>query len=150
MQPGGWIELQELEFVALCDDNTLKDDYPAGKFLNLVKDGLACFGVDLLAMRRNAQLLREAGFINVEEKVFKIPLGTWPKNRTMKMIGLYMRSVIYDGLQGIALGPFTRGLKWTPNEVELFLVDVRKSLMDGSTHSYIPFHVVYGQKPLDH
>lgn len=126
----------------------MEEGYVVEKFLQLVGEGLAVFGVDLLAMTRNAQLLRDAGFVNIEERIFKVPLGTWPKNRTMKMIGLYLRSVIYDGLQGIALGPFTRGLKWTSEEVELFLVDVRKSLMDSGTHSYLPFHVVYGQKPL--
>ena len=126
----------------------MEDDYIVGKFLNLVKEGLAVFGVDLLGMRKNVQLLRDAGFVNVEEKVFKIPLGTWPKNKTMKSIGMYLRSVIYDGLQGISMGPFTRALKWSPKEVEVFLVDVRKGLMDSSTHSYIPFHVVYGQKPI--
>ena len=148
MKPGAWIELQELNFVTQCDDGTMKDDYIVGKFLNLVKEGLAVFGVDLLAMRKNSQLLREAGFVNIEEKVFKIPLGTWPRNRTMKMIGLYLRSVIYDGLQGLSMGPFTRALKWTTQEVEMFLIDVRTGLMDSSTHSYIPFHVVYGQKPV--
>ena len=148
MRPGAWIELQELNYVTQCDDGTMKDDYIVGKFLNLVKDGLAAFGVDLLEMRKNAQLLRDAGFVNVEERVFKIPVGTWPRNKTMKLIGMYMRSVIYDGLQGISMGPFTRGLKWTPQEVEVFLIGVRKGLMDSSTHSYIPFHVVYGQKPV--
>jgi len=127
----------------------MKDDYDVEKFLRFVKEGLAVFGVDLLSVTGNAQRLRDAGFVNVEEKVFKIPLGTWPKNKTMKMIGLYLRSVIYDGLQGIALGPFIKGLKWSPDDVELFLVGVRKSLMDASVHSYLPFHVVYGQKPTE-
>lgn len=54
------------------------------KFLRLVKEGLTVFGVDLLAVTGNAQRLRDAGFVNVKEKVFKIPLGTWPKNKTMK------------------------------------------------------------------
>ena len=119
------------------------------KFLQFVKEGLAVFGVDLLAVTANAQRLRDAGFVNVEEKVFKIPLGIWPKNKTMKLIGLYLRTVIYDGLQGLSLGPFIKGLKWTPEEVEVFLVGVRKSLMDASTHSYLPFHVAYGQKPTE-
>jgi hypothetical protein len=69
MKSGSWIELQELNFVTQCDDGTMKDDYIVGKFLNLVKEGLAVFGVDLLGMRNNAQLLRDAGFVNVEEKV---------------------------------------------------------------------------------
>jgi hypothetical protein len=126
----------------------MKDDYEVQRFLQLVTEGLAVFGVNLLAVSENAQRLRDAGFVNVEEKVFKVPVGTWPKNKTMKMIGLYMRSVIYDGLQGISLGPLIRGLKWSPEDVELFLVGVRKSLMDITTHSYLPFHVVYGQKPM--
>ena len=126
----------------------MNDDNIVERFLSLVKEGLAGFGVDLLALRKNAEFLKGAGFVNVEEKVFKVPVGTWPKNRTMKLIGLYMRSVIYDGLQGISMGPFTRALRWTPQEVELFLIDVRKGLMDSSTHSYLQFHVVYGQKPV--
>jgi hypothetical protein len=132
-----------------CEDETMKEDYVVAKFLNLVKEGLAVFGVDLLGMAKNAQHLKDAGFVNVEEKIFKIPLGTWPKNKTLKTIGLYLRSVIYDGLQGVSLGPFTRGLKWTPQEVEVYLIDVRRALMDSSTHAYIPFHVVYGQKPVE-
>ncbi|KAF4634763.1 hypothetical protein G7Y89_g3338 [Cudoniella acicularis] len=147
MQPGGWIELQELNFETQCDDNTMKDTYAVARLLSFVKEGLAVFGVDLLSMRKNAQLLRDAGFINIEEKIFKVPLGIWPKNKTMKTVGLYLRSSIYDGLQAITLGPFTRGLKWTLEEIEIFLIDVRRDLMDSSTHSYIPFHVVYGQKP---
>lgn len=149
LKPGGWVELQELRFVANCDDDTLKDDYQLQDFLVLVHQGLAVFGVDAASMMRNKQLILDAGFVNVEEKIFKIPIGTWPRNKTMKVIGLYMKSVINDGLHAIAVGPLTRGLKWTPEEVELYLIGVRKSLNDITTHSYLPFHVVYGQKPFD-
>lgn len=100
-------------------------------------------------MMRNKQLVLDAGFVNVEEKIFKIPIGTWPRNKTMKVIGLYMKAVINDGLHAIAVGPLTRGLKWSAEEVELYLIGVRKSLNDATTHSYLPFHVVYGQKPFD-
>jgi hypothetical protein len=124
-----------------------EEDYGVEKFLRFVKEGLQVFGVDVLSIAGNAQRLRDAGFANVEEKIFKIPLGVWPKNQTMKTIGLYLRSVIYDGLQGISLGPLIKGLKWSPEDVDAFLVEVRKSLMDASVHSYLPFRVVYGQKP---
>ncbi|RDL40162.1 uncharacterized protein BP5553_00141 [Venustampulla echinocandica] len=147
LKPGGWVEIQDPHYQARCDDGTMNEDYPVAKFFNTVKEGLAVFGVDLLGAKKNADLLRDAGFTNVEEKVFKIPIGVWPRNKTMKLIGLYMRSVIYDGLQAISLGPFTRGLHWTPEEIEVFLISVRKALMNQATHSYVTFHVVYGQKP---
>jgi hypothetical protein len=39
-----------------------------------------------------------------------------------------------QGLQGIVMGLFTRVMGWTPTEVELFLVDLRKELNDKSYH----------------
>jgi hypothetical protein len=105
-------------------------------------------GVNLLGIEKNPENVRAAGFVNVEEQVYKVPVGTWPRNQKMKTIGLYNRSMIYDGLQGISMGPFTRGLKWSPQEVEIFLVGVKKTLVDNSQHTYLPFHVVIGQKPV--
>jgi hypothetical protein len=99
-------------------------------------------------MRKNPDNLRTAGFVNIEERIYKVPLGTWPRDPKMKTIGLYNRSMIYDGLQGISMGPFTRGLNWSTLEVEAFLMGVRKALMDITQHTYLPFHVVLGQKPL--
>jgi hypothetical protein len=64
----------------------------------------------------------------------------------MKTIGLYNRNNLVDALQAVSMAPLTRGLKWSPNEVEVFLIDVRKSLMNSAIHSYLTFHVVYGQK----
>lgn len=125
----------------------MREDSQVVSLLENIKQGLSAFNIDLLGMQKNKETLREAGFINVEEIVLKVPLGVWPKDSTMKTIGLYNRSMIFDGLHGLTMGPLTRGLKWTPEEVEVWLIGVRKGLMDSSQHGYIPFHVVIGQKP---
>jgi len=147
LEPGAWIELQEICFEMKCDDETLRTDNQVAGFFENVKKGLAAFDVDLLAMRHNKQKLIEAGFVNVWERVFKVPLGVWPKDPRMKTIGLYNRSMIHGALQGVSIKPFTHGLKWSPEEIEVYLIGVRKDLMDNSQHAYIPFHVVTGQKP---
>jgi hypothetical protein len=112
-------------------------------------EGFRSFGVNPLSMERNPELLRDGGFENVEEKIWKVPIGTWPRDPVLKTIGLYNRSMLYDALQAIAMAPLTRGLKWDPAQVELFLIEVRKSLMNSSIHTYLTFHAVYGQKPKD-
>jgi len=132
---------------AHCDDGTMPDDYLVQKWLGFVAQGLAVLGKDLLGAVKHSQYLKDAGFVNIQERVFKIPLGLWPKNKTLQTVGLYGRQMIYDGLEGNSLGPFTRGLGWTPDEVQVFLVEVRKALMQRQVHSYLPFHVVFGQKP---
>lgn len=127
----------------------MKDDYALAKWMDLMKQGLEKFSVDLLGSSRNLTRLKEAGLVKTEERVFKVPIGDWAKNPTLKTIGLYCRCMIIDGLQGNSMKPFTKGLGWSVEEVEVFLIDVRKSLMDRTIHSYLTFHVCYGQKPLE-
>ncbi|KAH0432988.1 methyltransferase domain-containing protein [Colletotrichum camelliae] len=149
LKPGGWVELQELRFHLQCDDGTMPgpEQYGYGKFVDLCMSGFRSFGIDPLMMERNPELLRNCGFQNVTEKVWKVPIGVWPRDQKLKTIGLYNRSMLIDALQAVSMAPLTRGLKWSASEVEIFLIDVRKSLMNTSIHSYLTFHVVYGQKP---
>ncbi|WYZ35863.1 hypothetical protein EsH8_X_000510 [Colletotrichum jinshuiense] len=149
LKPGGWVELQELRFYLQCDDGSMPgpEEYGYGRFVDLCMAGFRSFGIDPLAIERNSELLRGCGFENVVEKVWKVPIGTWPRDPKLKTIGLYNRSMLVDALQAVSMAPLTRGLKWSASEVEIFLIDVRKSLMNTSIHSYLTFHVVYGQKP---
>ena len=147
LKPGGWIELQELRFHLSCDDGTLKPGDPVEDWMKTVGRGMAAMGVNVLAMEKNPENLLAAGFANITERRFKLPLGVWPRDPKMKMIGLYNRSIIFDGLHGISIGACTRGLKWAPDEVEAFLVGVRRALFNARVHSYLPFHAVIGQKP---
>ncbi|KAK3356533.1 S-adenosyl-L-methionine-dependent methyltransferase [Lasiosphaeria hispida] len=148
LEPGGWIELQELRLATECDDGSMPVTFGLSKFLSNLREGFSRCGIDLLSLEKNEQRLRDAGFVGVKEKIWKIPIGPWAKDPELKTAGLYNRAVIYDALQGVSLMPYTRGLGWTPTEVEVFLVDVRKSLFDVTVHSYYTFHTVYGQKPL--
>jgi hypothetical protein len=52
------------------------------------------------------------------------------------MVGLSWRAILLDGTQPIALGPFTRGLGWSREQVETRLVEVRKGYMDEGFHIY--------------
>ena len=153
IKPGGWIEIQEMHHLPHCDDGTMPteegSEYPLLTYFRTVTRGLFALGVKLDASLATAQNLGEYGFTNVHHEIFKIPIGTWPKNKTLKTVGLYAKVGILDGLQAMSMASLTRGLGWKREEVELMLVDVRKCLMDGSVHAYLPFHVIYGQKPLN-
>jgi uncharacterized membrane protein len=54
-------------------------------------------------------MMHDAGFVNVTTRTFNIPIGMWPKNLELKMVGLYWRTILFDGAQPIALGPLTGG-----------------------------------------
>jgi len=85
-----------------------------------VGKGLAAFGRDLKAVLRMEHQLRDSGFINVEEKVIKVPIGPWAKNRKLKTAGLYCRATFEDGLEGLSLGPMSRGMSlWIQYDLQM-------------------------------
>jgi hypothetical protein len=43
-----------------------------------------------------------------------------------------------SSLSGLSMALYTRGLGWTAEETEVFLVDVRKSMKDTKVHGYYP------------
>jgi hypothetical protein len=54
---------------------------------------------------------------------------------------------LLDDAQPIGLGPMTRGLKWSQEQVEMRLADVRRAYMDEWVHSYMLLYITSGQKP---
>ena len=150
LRPGGWIELQEVHhFPVAHGGGTIPPDHGVAQYWALINQGLTNLGVDFEAtgQGRLADMMRECGYVNVSEKVFQVPIGTWPKNRVLKTVGLYWRTILLDGIQAIALGPLTRGCGWAREDVELFLVQVRKAYHDNSSLMFMPLHIVCGQKP---
>jgi len=148
LKPGGWIELQDMHFLTKSDDDTIPPDYQYDEFLRLLNQGLGKFGFDIHALMNNPRWLAEAGFQGVEDRTVKVPIGTWPRDPTLKMVGLYNRTVTL-GVLNATKAPLTRGLGWTPEQVEVFMVGVRRDLMKTSIHSYFTLHLTYGQKPLE-
>jgi len=147
LKPGGWFELQEIHHYPYCHDGSMPADHKVAEFWSNIIEALARLGVNFNATLLLANIMREAGFTNVTTRIFHVPIGTWPRNKVLKMVGLYWRTILIDGLQPIALGPMTRGLGWSREQVEVWLVEVRKAYMEGWVHSHMPLHIICGQKP---
>jgi hypothetical protein len=143
------MECQELDHVPQCSDGTMPEDNLLLTYWLHVSSGLKNLGVDLRLAPHLAALMRATGFTNVTERVFFTPIGPWPKNRVLKEVGMYWRATLMEGIEAIALGPMIRGLGWRKEEVEVFIAGVRKAYLDRETHAWMPFYIVYGQKPYD-
>jgi len=154
IKPGGWLELQEMHHLPHSASSTqLPPDFPFLTFFQLAVQGLASLGTNIDASLSEAASLSKYGFINIRHENLQIPIGTWPKNKTLRTVGLYARVGIEDGLEAMAYGPLCRGLGWSRERVEELLVEVKQCLDetgDGAgVNAYLPFHVWCGQKPFD-
>jgi len=80
--------------------------------------------------------VRDAGFVNVTHRVFKMPSNIWPKDPHLKRLGGYILTNCLDGLEGFSLRLLCNVFGWTEAQVYVFLVDVRKKLKDRDWHGY--------------
>lgn len=52
--------------------------------------------------------------------------------------GAWTHENTFSNLSGMSVAIFTRALGWSPEELEVFLVDVRKDLKNPRIHAYWP------------
>ncbi|TPX19138.1 uncharacterized protein E0L32_011211 [Thyridium curvatum] len=146
LKPGAWLEMQEIHGWANCDDGTMPEDDPLYKFYVTAGDAFRSFGMNLALAKDLRPLIEEAGFVNIQCIVKKVPVGPWPKDRTLRVAGLYCRQAILELIPAMVGKPF-QALGMSKAEAEMLGLDVRKALKDMSKHRYLNFYFWIAQKP---
>ncbi|OHW95460.1 methyltransferase domain-containing protein [Colletotrichum incanum] len=145
--PGGWVELQELDLFPRSDDGTLTPDHPLIKCCQLLLEASEIFGRPYIPIPPLKELLTEIGFVDVSLSIYKWPTNPWAKDPKYKELGELHGQNMAEGLEGFCMAPLTRAHNWTPEEVNVFLVDVRNNLKDRNIHAYWPIYCLIGRKP---
>jgi hypothetical protein len=137
LAPGGFFEMQDIYFKPHSNDGTINGT-TAQRFNDLIIEAAAKIGRDWHCTPNYANWFKEVGFEDVVEKKFAWPVGTWPKGKKQKTMGLWALTNAIEGAPSIAMALLTRILGMASEEVEVLLVDLRKEIKDRSIHSYIP------------
>ena len=135
LKPGGWIEIVEMHVIPSSHDNSLPANSQIMEFYNVLAEIGTKIGIDLAVAQKFKAMMDKAGFEDVTEEVFDLPLGDWPEGRRMKEVGLFQRFQMVEGIHGIAFGLLTRVAGWSAQRVEAFLAGVRREMMDRNVHS---------------
>ena len=137
LEPGVYLELQDLNFPFRSDNGTLKSDHVLFQWSEFMLEASTKAGKPLDRSSKFEDLLKDVGFVNVKVKVLKWPSNSWPKNKTEKTLGIWQNENLNFGIEGFLLALFTRILGWGKEEVDVFLAKVRKDIKDRSIHSYL-------------
>ncbi|PCD25240.1 hypothetical protein AU210_014348 [Fusarium oxysporum f. sp. radicis-cucumerinum] len=152
LNPGGRIEMIDIIYPLLSDDDTLTKDSALSKWSELLHDIFTKNGRPMDSALKYKDQLEAAGFVDVNIVKRKWPLNRWPKDPKHKQIGTWAQQNTLDALAALSLAVFTRpdgqgGLGWSKEEVEVFLTDVRKDIKNVNIHSYWPIWSVYATRP---
>jgi hypothetical protein len=136
LAPGGWMESQELYTKLHCDDHSMPANYPLLEWQALLDEAAMGLGKPIRIANKIKKWYEQAGFVDVHEETFPIPVNSWPRDDRLKLLGKFFGWNLEDGVQGWSLEFFVTGLGWSPAEVEVFLAHVRDSIKDKSVHAY--------------
>ncbi|PNY26239.1 Uncharacterized protein TCAP_03834 [Tolypocladium capitatum] len=147
LEPGGWFESQEVDCTIACDDGTLDPEGPmATWFRDIVVAGERCDRCIVIGSTLR-EVYERVGFVDVHERIFKMPTNGWAKDDGLKELGRMWERNLLQGLSGFSFSLFNRAFGRTAAEIEVSLVDVRRDISDPRIHAYLPIYVVWGRKP---
>lgn len=148
MKPGGWIELQEFNPRIGCDDGSVPPDYPLQKFYDQLQTVFwEHYGFDLRFIEKAPACLEKLGFVNIQQRVFHLPIGAWPKDQHLRTLGAYFREVFAEMIPAMTASAFPEfGIDAL--ETNELMQSIQVALGNRRFHSYVPVHFVWAQKPV--
>ncbi|CZT00760.1 related to methyltransferase [Rhynchosporium agropyri] len=145
--PGGYMESQELLPTPFCDDKTMPNDWPLIEWSKHIDQAGNLANRPVRIAHKLKRWYEEAGFVDVQEKIIRMPVNGWPKDKHAKTVGKLSEANFIEGLGGFTMAPLFRNFGWNKTEIEVFLVNVRKAISDRHVHAYFKVYVVWGRRP---
>ncbi|KKA23329.1 hypothetical protein T310_2639 [Rasamsonia emersonii CBS 393.64] len=135
LRPGGWVEFQDTTNRLYSEDGTLKADNNLLKLMTGLIDACAKIGISGDFTPQIKGEVEKAGFVNVEEKIFK------------KEIGAFTALQFIEGVEGLTAALFSEILGWSKGEIVVFNAKVKEDCKRRDVHCMHEIRVVIGQKP---
>ncbi|KAK1767606.1 S-adenosyl-L-methionine-dependent methyltransferase [Phialemonium atrogriseum] len=147
LKPGGWVEFQESANTMYSEDGSLASDNMMVKMMDGLMEACDKIGRTLDPAPSMKSWAETAGFANVKEQRFKIPVGSWPKDPRLKEIGSFMVYNFAEGVEAFTAVLFKDVLGWSQEEIAVLNAGVRAAARRKDVHTLFDFLVITGQKP---
>jgi hypothetical protein len=139
LEPGGWIEEFELDIRVQTDDNSLPDNSELAKWGDNFIGCSERAGRPLTVQETMRSNIEKAGFIDVHEHVYKVPIGPWAKDKIHKEVGQLNYHHWVTGMEGYAMWLLTKfgaPTPWNADEVQVYLAKVRAEMKNPHIHGW--------------
>ncbi|KAE9367019.1 S-adenosyl-L-methionine-dependent methyltransferase [Stipitochalara longipes BDJ] len=144
--PGGFVEFTDFDLIIRSDDGSM-DNTTMQTWTNTLPQAGRLLGREPCPGPKLEQWVRDAGFTNIVTKIYKLPIGPWPKDPNFKLVGAYYHVTVSQGVEGFSLRLYMNVLKWSYEELQVLLAKVRKDLNTRSIHGYTTMYKVMAQRP---
>jgi hypothetical protein len=110
MASGGYIEQVELDIRPKSEDGSLPADSILFQWNTIGVDWARATGKTFFVANAVKEQIENAGFVDVVEQIFKLPLGPWSSDERFKNIGRFFLQFWREGMEGWVMAIATRHL----------------------------------------
>jgi hypothetical protein len=137
LKPGGWVEFKDWDVRPYNTAGTLWG-IPEN-FVRKWHDVVLSTCEDVVGATPNPALIipdicKSVGFRNLEDRVFDVPVGSWPKDPKKKLVGRFYGITLYEGAPAMSLRLLTAFRNWDLDEVHVLNAKFREDIK--KTHFY--------------
>ncbi|KAF4337789.1 mrna 3 end-processing yth1 [Fusarium beomiforme] len=147
-KPGGWIETHEYNPEFHSQLGTIEEDSAIAQWGNLFREGSEKLGCPFVPLPSDVQTkrLEKVGFVDVQSRTIRVPIGSWVKEEELKEIGLFAKVSFSSDVQG-RIGYMAHVCGWKNEEIMEYCSKFVKELESTTAQIYYYHQVVWGRKP---
>jgi hypothetical protein len=127
-KPGGWIE--DLEFDIATRSDRVPPDHVYHQWNGLFAECGERMGKTFKVHALMKQQIIDAGFVDVVETTWRVPIGGWSSDPKLKTIGMYTLMFLEESLEGFALYMLKEIMGWEFIEIQALVAKMRAGLRD--------------------
>lgn len=141
------MEMQEYNCYVDSDDGTAAEAAHLLEWVEQMNEASKKFGKEFRVCAVLKKNMEDAGFVDVREEIYKVPIGPWAKGKKNKELGIYYRAQFVDAVEPFTMALFTRVLGYNSEEAKKVVERVKTDLINPKLHMYVNFYYVWGRKP---
>ncbi|KAF4449346.1 hypothetical protein F53441_7324 [Fusarium austroafricanum] len=147
-RPGGWIEAHEYDPKLHSQNGPIEHGSTIDEWGNIFQAGCEWLGTSFIPLPSDVQTkrLEAAGFVDVQSRTIRVPIGLWPKEKDLKNIGFCAKLGISLDIQG-RIGFLANVCGWKNEDIMDYCAKFEQELSSTMAQLYYYQQVVWGRKP---
>ncbi|KAF4994238.1 hypothetical protein FDECE_13177 [Fusarium decemcellulare] len=148
LKPGAWIEMQEYDAWIFSDDDSCARAPWTMEWVDKLDGASKMFGKQINVAKYHKQWMIDAGFEDVEERVYRIPIGPWAKDPALKELGRYELTHMQMSVESHTPALFTRVWNYSKDQVMVLMEGVKREFRSRDLRLITSYRFIVGRKPL--
>ncbi|KAJ4286594.1 hypothetical protein N0V88_007956 [Collariella sp. IMI 366227] len=147
LKPGGWCEMQEYDAWIFSDDDSFDRATWTKEWVTMLDDASRMFGKQINVAKKHKQWMIDAGFEDVQERISRIPIGTWAKEPALKELGRVEQIHMQMSVASHTPALFTRVWSYTEPQVQVFIEGVKREFRSKDLRLITSYRFITGKSP---